>query len=412
MGDWNGDGVKTPGYFDSGAFRYTNDIGPTANWSAGFWLGNPPSRVGVVAGRYASGFANDSGNDCIGWVDSNISPVTGDLRFSLKYWCDMTQTPQSVGGVLSAQWLSSPLGDSGGFAGTHQWVYGDWDNDNLDEPAVRRGGRITRSDNAPGEGAAIYGAGMAQRWDTADGDGPGAHSLDDGLFVAGDWNGDGVATWGVVYDDDTFYYRDVFGFNPGPFEFASQTFTSSIDAPRQVSSHDFADGGSSTPGPAFPDGSTLSSSDSLDTGHNFESELQISKSARYTEGEIGLVGDSIIWTIIVTNNGAAPAINVQITDNIIAELRIDDILTDSGTITVRGHTITLTLDRIGIGETVQARSLQLSWSNHLLEHSLTTSMFIYLKEMVLTKMPIISLVVRFMVRIVWPTTGYYSKLRW
>ena len=359
MGDWNGDGMKTPGYFDSGAFRYTNDIGVTANWSAGFWLGNPPSRVDVVAGRYASGFANDNGNDCIGWVDSNTSPVTGDLRFSLKYWCDMTQTPQSIGGVLSTQWLSSPLGDSGGFAGTYQWVYGDWDNDGLDEPAVRRGGRITRSDNAPGEGAAIYGAGMAQRWDNSIGNGPGDHGLDDGQFVAGDWNGDEVDTWGVVYDDDTFYYRDVFGFNPGPFAFASQTFISGISLPYQVDSHYNATGGSSAPGPASP--TVLRNSEansdainpaSVDTSQNVEADLSVSKAGKYTVGKVGLVGDSIVWTITVSNTGTAPANGVQITDNVPSELRVDNALSDNGTIAVRGQVVTFTAESIGVGETV------------------------------------------------------------
>ena len=186
MGDWNGDGVKTPGYFDSGAFRYTNDIGPSTNWSAGFWLGNPPSRGDVVAGRFDSGFTNDTGNDCIGWVDSNTNGA-GDLRFSLKYWCDMTTTPQSIGGTLATQWLAAVLSDSQGFSGTHQWIYGDWDNDGLDEPGVRRGEFITRSTNAPSEGAALYGAGMAQRWaGTGGATGPGGHGFDDGVFVAGD----------------------------------------------------------------------------------------------------------------------------------------------------------------------------------------------------------------------------------
>ena len=330
MGDWNGDGVKTPGIFDSGAFRYTNDIGPSTNWSNGFWLGNAPGRVAVVAGRYDSGFANDNGNDCIGWVDSNTSPVTGDLRFSLKYWCDMIQTPQSVGGTLAVQWLSAPLGDSGGFVGTHQFAYGDWDNDGLAEPGIRRGGRIVRSDTAPGEGAATYPAGSAQRWDTGDGDGPGAHGLDDGLFVAGDWNGDGVDTWGVVYDDDTFYYRDVFGWNPGPWEFASQTFTSSMASPRQVDSHHNASGGSSAPGPAFPN--LLVNDEAggeIDTSRNVEANLAVSKAGNYSVGEVGLVGDSIVWTITLSNTGSASANGVQITDNVPTELRVDDALADS-----------------------------------------------------------------------------------
>ena len=356
MGDWDGDSLETPGYFDSGVFRYTYDIGTTTIWSAGIWLGNAGTRVGVVSGRYATGFPNDNGNDCIGWVDSNTSPVTGDLRFSLKYWCDMTA---SGAVALSAQWLSSPLGDSGGFLGTHQWVYGDWDNDNLDEPAVRRGGRITRSNTAPSEGAATYPPGSAQRWDTADGDGPGGNALNAGQFVAGDWNGDGIDTFGVTYTNNTFYYRDVFGWNPGPFEFSSQTFTTSIGTTRQVVSHNLATGGSSAPGPASPnvvrglENGGVSTGGTFDTSRNAEAELSVGKTGNYTVGKVGLVGDSIVWTITVANTGTAPANGVQITDNVPAELRVDDALADSGVITVRGQAVIFNVETIGVGETVQ-----------------------------------------------------------
>ena len=70
--------------------------------------------------------------------------------------------------------------------------------------------------------------------------------------LSGDWNGDGIDTFGVTYTNNTFYYRDVFGWNPGPFEFSSQTFTTSISTARQVVSHNLATGGSSAPGPASP----------------------------------------------------------------------------------------------------------------------------------------------------------------
>ena len=350
MGDWNADGVKTPGIFDNGAFRYTNDLGISANWSAGMWLGNAPGRVAVVAGRFDTGFTND----CIGWVDSNTSPVTGDLRFSLKWWCDMSA---SGAVALSAQWLAAPLGDSNGFVGTFQWVYGDWDSDTLDEPAVRRGSRIARSSNAPSEGSASYGSG-AQRWDTADGDGPGAHGLDDGVFVAGDWDGNGQDTWGVVYDNGDFYYRDVLTWNPGPFEFALQTFTSGIATPRQADSHHAASGGSSAPSPAGPvvfrdSEDSNSVGGTVDTSRNVEANLAVSKAGNYTVGEVGLVGDSIIWTITLSNTGSAPANGVEITDNVPSELRVDDALANTGTITVRGQAVTFTVESIGVGETVQ-----------------------------------------------------------
>ena len=357
MGDWNGNGQKTPGYFDSGVFRYTNDIGPSSNWSAGWWFGFAGTQKGIVAGRFDPAF----NNDCFGLVDGNLNGA-GNMRFSLKYWCDMTVRPQDPGGgPLLKQWLGAPLSNTAGFVGTHQWIYGDWDNDNLDEPAVRRGGRIARSNSAPSEGSATFGIG-AQRWDTADGDGPGTHGLDDGLFVAGDWNGDGVDTWGVVYDDDTFYYRDVFGFNPGPFEFSLQTFTSSIATPRQVDSHHNATGGSSAPGPA---GSSIlrivedenfagtTAGGNFDTSQNVEAELSVSKVGNYTFGEVGLIGDTIVWTITIRNIGTAPANSVQITDTVPSELRVADTLSDNGIVTVHGQSVIFTAGSIGVGETAQ-----------------------------------------------------------
>ena len=160
----------------------------------------------------------------------------------------------------------------------------------------------------------------------------------------------------MVYDDDTFYYRDVFGFNPGPFEFGSQAFTSSISAPRQVDSHHNASGGSSSPAPAFADGLVANEAinpASVDTSRNVEAELSVSKSGNYTLGEVGLVGDTIVWTITVSNTGTASANGVQITDNVPAELRVDDALADNGTISVRGQTVTFTAESIDASETVQ-----------------------------------------------------------
>ena len=91
----------------------------------------------------------------------------------------------------------------------------------------------------------------------------------------------------------------------------------------------------------------------FDTNQNAEAELSVGKTGNYSFGEVGLGGDSIVWTITVANTGTAPANGVQITDNVPSELRVDDALSDNGTITVRGQSVTFTAESIGVGETAQ-----------------------------------------------------------
>ena len=350
MGDWNADGVRTPGVFDNGVFQYTNDLGPSSNWSAGMWVGNPPSLQGIVTGRFEAGFAND----CIGWVDGNTSPVTGDLRFSLKRWCDMSATGAVA---LSAQFMGGVLGDSNGFVGTFSFVAGDWDGDSIDEMAVRRSDRITYTFIDPPSGAATFP--QAQRWDTATATGPGGHTEDEGVFVGGDWDGNGTDSFGVVYSDAEFYYRNALSWNPGPWEFIFQGFVDPVTFD-QATSTKTATGGN---GPEFPfgpegvpgniAGATGVGGGIIDTSQNVEADLSVSKAGNFQVGEVGLVGDTITWTITVTNTGTAPANGVQITDNVPSELRVDDALADLGTVTVQGQQVTFNVESLGVGQTAQ-----------------------------------------------------------
>ena len=352
MGDWNADGVRTPGVFDNGVFQYTNDLGPSSNWSAGMWVGNPPSLQGIVTGRFEAGFAND----CIGWVDGNTSPITGDLRFSLKRWCDMSATGAVA---LSAQFMGGVLGDSNGFVGTFSFVAGDWDGDSIDEMAVRRSDRITYTFIDPPSGAATFS--QAQRWDTATATGPGGHTEDEGVFVGGDWDGNGTDSFGVVYSDAEFYYRNALSWNPGPWEFIFQGFIDQVGFD-QASTTKTATGGN---GPEFPFGpegvpgniagaiGTGGGDGTVDTSQNVEADLSVSKAGNFQVGEVGLVGDTITWTITVTNTGTAPANSVQITDNVPSELRVDDALADLGTVTVQGQQVTFNVESLGVGQTAQ-----------------------------------------------------------
>lgn len=91
----------------------------------------------------------------------------------------------------------------------------------------------------------------------------------------------------------------------------------------------------------------------VDTSQNVEADLSVSKVGNLQVGEVGLVGDTVIWTITVANSGTAPANGVQITDNVPGELRVDDAYADLGTVTVQGQQVTFSVESIGVGETAQ-----------------------------------------------------------
>ena len=346
MGDWNGDGVETPGFFSAGAFRYTNDYGGNSDWSSPIWLGNAGTRRDLLAGRFNPGGFN---NDCIGWIDGNTSPATGNLRFSLKYWCDMSAS----GAVpLSVQFIGGILGNSAGFTGTFQFVGGDWDNDDTDEVAIRRGSRIAYTLVDPSAGAATFG--QAQRWDVGGGvSGPGGNGLDAGIFISGDWNGDGQDGWGVLYDNNDFYYRSSLLWNPGPWQFIYQQVSNGFGAGRQADTHMSAFGGEGIPNAPLTFGADSVPGGPVDTSRNVEADLSVSKAGNFQVGEVGLVGDTITWTITVANTGTAPANGVQITDNVPSELRVDDAYADEGTVTVHGQQVSFNVASIGVGETAQ-----------------------------------------------------------
>ena len=61
MGDWNADGVESPGYYSKGKFRYTdNPFSPSDSWSQPItlhsWNNNTDDRP-LVAGRFHGGVA-------------------------------------------------------------------------------------------------------------------------------------------------------------------------------------------------------------------------------------------------------------------------------------------------------------------------------------------------------------------
>lgn len=203
MGDWDGNGQKTPGvYAPNGVFYYTNNIGfNNANPWSGFWIGlfGRPLVVGKFSGAL---------NDCVGAVDSGNFPPYG-TAFALYYTCNFVGNPSPP---LTFQWLSVILSDNGGFAGlgAHQFAVGDWDLDGLDSVAVRRGPYIAFTNIVPGAGHAQFN--LAQYIGA-----PG--SFDYGFFVAGDWDSDSRDSFGLVYGNGDFYRRNDVDWNSGVYIF-------------------------------------------------------------------------------------------------------------------------------------------------------------------------------------------------
>lgn len=187
MGDWNGDGLKTPGYYAGGIFYTTNLLNPTrpTDW-AGTWFGLTTRPA--VAGRFAG-----SSHDCVGVIDSGYFPPYG-MAFALYYTCDFSQPNPDK----SFQWLSVVLPDEQGFTGTHQFEAGDFDGDGFDSVAIRRGKFIAYTNVTPGAGDAAFA--FAQYWGSPDSSG-------EGDFVTGDWDGNGRDSFGVYYPASHLFYR-------------------------------------------------------------------------------------------------------------------------------------------------------------------------------------------------------------
>ncbi len=69
-------------------------------------------------------------------------------------------------------------------------------------------------------------------------------------------------------------------------------------------------------------------------------------------------GDEVVYTIVATNVGTAPATNVIISDTIPAELALQDVTTSKGTVTIQGNYFEVRVGVIDPGEivTVVARA--------------------------------------------------------
>ncbi|GIK62226.1 MAG: hypothetical protein BroJett018_00200 [Chloroflexota bacterium] len=210
MGDWDGDGQKTPGVYGNGVFAYTNAVGPVppASW-IGIWFGLPGP---AVPGRFDAGV----GHDCIGVIDSGNFPPWG-TAYVLYFACNLTSGPTPP---LSFQWLSVVLPDNQGFTGTAQFVAGDWDGNGTDSIAVRRSEFIAYTNvppapNAPSLPYSLAAFNLAQYIGDPR---PLAGDVLAGQYgnvVAGDWDSNGVDSFGLYYPAGYFYYRNDLLWNSG-----------------------------------------------------------------------------------------------------------------------------------------------------------------------------------------------------
>ncbi|MBI5929658.1 MAG: hypothetical protein HY862_10140 [Chloroflexi bacterium] len=205
MGDWNGDGLKTPGLYANGAFYFTNSNTTTSTWSS-VW-------IGLIGRPAVAGHFSNTANDCIGAVDSANFPPYG-TAFALYFTCNFLSGPTPA---LSLQWLSVVLPDAQGYSGTHQFAAGDWDGNGVDSIAIRRGAYIAFTNVPPTTLESAFN--LAQYWGTPS-------NNDYGVFLAGDWNNDGLDSFGVYYNNGYFYRRNDAAWNSG--QYLLQRITSPI----------------------------------------------------------------------------------------------------------------------------------------------------------------------------------------
>jgi hypothetical protein len=115
-----------------------------------------------------------------------------------------------VGGnpTKSLQWVSVVLPDAAWYSGAHQFAAGDFDNDGLDSIAVRRGVAVAWTNIPPTTLLSEFA--LAQYFGAP-------VTSDEGYFVVGNWDDFGVDTFGVVYQNGQFYWRNDLSWNSGSY---------------------------------------------------------------------------------------------------------------------------------------------------------------------------------------------------
>jgi hypothetical protein len=190
MGDWNGDGIDTPGVIRGDHWYLSNTFNATVDYSfaygiagdkivVGDWDGNGTDTPGVVRGHtwYLSNSFGGNGDYIFGYGNDTDLAIVGDWDGN------GTDTPAVIRG--DEWWLSNDFAGNVsnffkyGIAGD-KFVAGDWDGDGVDSPGAVRGHTWYLSNVFGGSGDYIFGYGN-----------------DSDRAVVGDFNNDGVDTYGV-----------------------------------------------------------------------------------------------------------------------------------------------------------------------------------------------------------------------
>ncbi|MEY2420438.1 MAG: hypothetical protein QOI95_505 [Acidimicrobiaceae bacterium] len=195
MGDWNGDGIDSPGVFRNGTWylRNSNTNGPP-DLAFGFglpgdtpvvgdWNGDGVDTIGVFRlGRFYQRNQNSNGI-----VDNTFEyGFVGDRATAGDWNGDGIDTP---GIYRNGTWFLRNANSNGPTDSTFNFglkddkpIVGDWDGDGRDTPAVRRGA-IMYLTNVNAIAPPVY------SWTVG---------TDSDLPVAGDWRGGGSAMVGLV----------------------------------------------------------------------------------------------------------------------------------------------------------------------------------------------------------------------
>ncbi|HET9765478.1 MAG TPA: hypothetical protein VFS60_01450, partial [Thermoanaerobaculia bacterium] len=140
----------------------------------------------VVAGR----LDGTVDHDCVGVIDNADNWLgSGDTAFAMYWTCDLTPDTNPP---KTALWIGLPLPNSGfpellvNSPKPHQFMVGDYTGSGVETLAIRRGPYFVWSN-------------LAQYFDT--------FASNWGEAVSGDWDGDGISTFGIAEDGGGIWYR-------------------------------------------------------------------------------------------------------------------------------------------------------------------------------------------------------------
>lgn len=81
----------------------------------------------------------------------------------------------------------------------------------------------------------------------------------------------------------------------------------------------------------------------------------VSKAGALQAGALGLPGEELTWTLVISNVGSAPGTNIVVVDEVRPEMRVDGASIDTGTYTINGNQVTFTIPTLNQGQSVQAQ---------------------------------------------------------